>query len=234
MLLFEVVIALLLGGAVLSVLARRMRAPYPALLALAGAGLALVPDASTVNLDPELALTLVVAPVPLDAAFDASPRDLRRNWRAVTSLAVLAVGLTVVAVAVVLRWLVDVSWPVAIAAGAIIAPPDAAAATAVLRQLRPPHRVLVILEGESLFNDASALLVYRVAVATAVTGVFAGWSAVPALLLACAGSVALGVILAWIVTRTLHRIEDAPISIIVQLRACASPPMPSGTWRCSC
>src|SRR5438093_13663854 len=102
---FELVIALLLVGAILSALARRMHAPYPALLALAGAALALLPNVPSVTLDPQLALTLLVAPVLLDAAFDSSPRDLKQNWRAVTSLALVAVGLTVAAVAFVARWL---------------------------------------------------------------------------------------------------------------------------------
>lgn len=129
-------IALLLVGAALAAGARRLNLPYPALLALAGAALALVPGTPTIMLDPELALALFVAPVLLAAAFDASPRDLRENWRPVASLALLAVGLTVAAVALVARWIVpDLPWAAAIALGAIVAPPDAAAATAVLRQL---------------------------------------------------------------------------------------------------
>src|SRR4051794_14550030 len=162
---FEFVIALLLVGAGLTAVARRIGAPYPALVALAGAGLALIPITPTLVLDPQLALALFVAPVLLDAAFDASQRDLRANWRAVVSLAIGAVALTIVAVALVARWLVpERSWAVATALGAIAPPPDAAGATGVLNQLRPPHRLLVILEGESLFNDASALLIYRLAI----------------------------------------------------------------------
>src|SRR4051812_12356346 len=138
---FELVIALLLVGAVLSAIARRVNAPYPALLALAGATLALLPNVPSVVLDPELALTLLVAPVLLDAAFDSSPRDLKQNWRAVTGLAIVAVLLPIAAVAVVARRLMpDMPWAVAVALGAIVAPPDAAAAMAVLKQLRPPHR----------------------------------------------------------------------------------------------
>src|ERR1051325_7631928 len=159
---FEIVIALLLAGAGLAAVARRMATPYPALVAMAGAALPLIPRVPTLVLDPQLALALFVAPVLLDAAFDASPRDLRANWRAVTSLALGAVALTIAIVALVAHALVPgIPWAAAIALGAIVAPPDAAAATAVLKQLRPPHRLLVILEGESLFNDASALLVYR-------------------------------------------------------------------------
>ena len=214
---FELVIALLFVGAILAAAARRLNAPYPALLALAGAALALLPGIPSVTLDPELALTLFVAPVLLDAAFDSSPRDLKANWRSVTGLALVAVGLTVAAVAVVVRWLVPaMPWPAAIALGAIVAPPDAAAATAVLRQLRPPHRLLVILEGESLFNDASALLIYRLAVGAAVTGTFSGWSVVPMLVAVCLGSIALGVVLSWIVLRVLVRINDVATTVIVQ------------------
>ena len=103
---FEIIIALLLAGAGLTALSRRIGTPYPAMVALAGAGLALVPGTPTLVLDPELALTLFVAPVLLDAAFDASPRDLRANWRTVAGLAVGAVALTIVVVAVVARLLV--------------------------------------------------------------------------------------------------------------------------------
>jgi len=214
---FELVIGLLFVGAILAAAARRLNAPYPALLALAGAALALIPGIPTVMLDPELALTLFVAPVLLDAAFDSSPRDLKANWRSVTGLALVAVGLTVAAVAVVVRWMVpEVSWPAAIALGAIVAPPDAAAATAVLRQLRPPHRLIVILEGESLFNDASALLIYRLAIGAALTGTFSGWSAVPMLALVCLGSIALGVALSWVTLRVLVRINDIATTVIVQ------------------
>src|SRR6476620_9373467 len=103
---FEVVIALLLGGAALAAVARRIGAPYPALVALAGAALALIPGMPTLVLDPALALALFVAPVLVDAAFDASPRDLRANWRAVASLALGAVALTIGVVAVVAKALV--------------------------------------------------------------------------------------------------------------------------------
>jgi len=214
---FEVVIALLLVGAGLAALARRLGTPYPALVALAGATLALVPGMPTVTLDPELALALFVAPVLLDAAFDASPRDLRANWRAVASLALGAVALTVAAVALVTRALVPaMPWAAAIALGAIVAPPDAAAATAVLRQLRPPHRLLVILEGESLFNDASALLVYRLAVGAVAAGGIAGWSVLPTLLVVTLGSVALGLVLSRATLRLTARVHDVATSVIVQ------------------
>jgi Na+/H+ antiporter len=214
---FEIIIALLLAGAGLTALSRRIGTPYPAMVALAGAGLALVPGTPTLVLDPELALALFVAPVLLDAAFDSSPRDLRANWRTVTGLAIGAVALTIVVVAVVARLLVPgMPWAVAIALGAIVAPPDAAAATAVLKQLRPPHRLLVILEGESLFNDASALLIYRLAVGVTIAGAVSPVSVVPMLLVVVVGSVVLGLILSPLMLRMTKRIEDVAIAVVVQ------------------
>jgi Na+/H+ antiporter len=214
---FEVVVALLLGGAALAAVARRIGAPYPALVALAGAALALIPGLPTLVMDPELALALFVAPVLVDAAFDASPRDLRANWRAVTSLALGAVVLTIAVVAVVARLLVPgMPWAAAVALGAIVAPPDAAAATTVLKQLRPPHRLLTILEGESLFNDASALLVYRLAVGATLTGSLSGWSVLPMLLFVTLGSVALALVLSRVTLAVNARIQDVSTAIIVQ------------------
>jgi monovalent cation/hydrogen antiporter len=217
MLLFELVIALLLVGAILALWSDRAGVPYPALLALAGALIALIPGMPVVTLDPELALALFVAPVLVDAAYDASPRDLKDNLGPVSSLALIMVGLTIVAVAWAARWIVpEMGWAAAIALGAIVAPPDASAATAVLRRLRPPHRVLVILEGESLFNDASALLVYRVAVGAAMTGVFSGWKVLPLLLLTCAGGVIAGILLARAYLWLTARVDDIPINTLMQ------------------
>lgn len=201
----------------LTLLAQRIKVPYPALLALAGAGIALIPGVPPVTLDPELALALFVAPVLLDAAYDASLRDLRDNWYPVGSLVLLAVGGTVGTVAVTARWLVpDMPWAVAVALGAIAAPPDAAAATAVLKSLSPPHRLMVILEGESLLNDASALVIYRLAVGAAITGSFSAWEAAPTLLLACAGGLGLGWILARFSKRFIPTIKEIGVSVLVQ------------------
>src|SRR5512147_2819043 len=214
---FEIIITLLLVGAGLTTLSRRIGTPYPAMVALAGAALALIPGTPTLVLDPELALTLFVAPVLLDAAFDASPRDLRANWRSVAGLAIGAVILTIAMVAIVVRLIVPaMPWAAAIALGAIVAPPDAAAATAVLGQLRPPHRLLVILEGESLFNDASALLVYRLAVGAALAGALSPAAAIPLLLVVTLGSLLLGLALARVIIRLTARIQDVGIAVVVQ------------------
>src|SRR4051812_18861312 len=121
----EVLLGMVLAAALLAALARRVGAPYPVFLALGGAVLAFVPGAPSLTVPPELALALFIAPVLLDAAYDASPRDLKYNWAPLTSLVVFAVGLTTAAVAVVVRALVPgVPLAAAVALGAIVAPPD--------------------------------------------------------------------------------------------------------------
>ena len=218
---FEFVIALLLGGAALAALARRIGAPYPALVALAGASLALIPGAPTLTFDPELALALFVAPVLVDAAFDSSLRDMRDNWRPIVGLALGAVLLTVIVVAVVAHTIVpELPWTAAVALGAIVAPPDAAAATTVLKALRPPNRLLVVLEGESLFNDATALLIYRLAVGATATGFISGWSILPMLLIVTVGSVLFGLALTRAMFWLNRRISDLSTAIIVQFCGC--------------
>jgi monovalent cation/hydrogen antiporter len=213
----EEILALVLAAVVLAAAARRVGAPYPVFLALGGAVLAFVPGTPSFMVPPELALALFVAPVLLDAAYDASPRDLKDNWAPVTGLVVFAVGLTTLAVAVVARMLVPtMPWAPAIALGAVVAPPDAAAATAVLRQLRPPHRLLTILEGESLLNDATALLIYRLAVRAVAAGSFSLGEVAPTFLVAVAGSVIVGPTLAWLFLRVFDRVRHVPTSIILQ------------------
>jgi Na+/H+ antiporter len=214
---FEAIISLLVVGAAIAALAGRIGAPYPALVALAGAALALVPGLPAIELDPELALALFIAPVLMDTAFDASPRDLRANWVPVSSLALGAVMLTVALVAFVARAFVpDLPWAAAIALGAIVAPPDAAAASTVLRRLKPPHKILVILEGESLFNDASALLIFRLAIAATVGGAISGWNILSTMLFVTVGSLVLGFVSAKVTVAISKQMTDVPIAVVVQ------------------
>lgn len=217
---FESVLALLFAATVLSALARRIGVPYPTILALGGALLAFVPGAPRLALPPDLILALFVAPVLLDAAYDASLRDLRRNWVAVSSLVLAAVALTTAAVAIGARLLFpDLPWAAAIALGALLAPPDAVAALAVLRQVDPPHRLRVVLEGESLLNDASALLIYRLAIGAVAADGFHATEAAPAFALVVFGSVAAGWLAARPVAAVMARIDDAPSAVILQFVA---------------
>jgi Na+/H+ antiporter len=213
---FQWLLMLLVGAVFLTACARYLKLPYPSLLAVGGAVIALLPNAPEFTLHPELALAIFVAPVLLDAAFDTSLRDLRRYWVPVVSLVVVAVGVTTFSVAWLVHSLVpDMPWAAAIALGAIVAPPDAAAASAILRQLNIPHRMVVILEGESLLNDATALLIYRLAVSAAMGSTFSGtvvaWQGV-----AMIGSVIAGFVLAHLFVRIVDRVTDIPSSIIMQ------------------
>jgi monovalent cation/hydrogen antiporter len=218
--LFEWVVAILLGALLLTGLARRVGAPYPAFLALGGAALAFLPGTPELALDPELALALFVAPVLLDTAYDTSLRDLKANWRPVAGLAVGAVGVTTAAVACVAHALVPgLPWAAAVAMGAVVAPPDAAAASAVLRQVRIPHRLQLILEGESLLNDATALLVLRLAISTAAVGLFSPADVAPTFLIGVAGSLIAGPILARLFLHLTERVRDTPSAIVLQFVA---------------
>lgn len=213
----EGLIALVLAAVLLAAAARRVGAPYPVFLALGGALLAFLPGAPTLVVPPELALAIFIAPVLLDAAYDASPRDLKDNWAPLIGLVVFAVGLTTIAVAGVAHALIPaMSWAPAIALGAIVAPPDAAAATAVLRGLRPPQRILTILEGESLLNDASALLIYRLAVGAVAADGFSFQAVAPTFVFAVAGSAIFGPALGWLFLRLVDRVQHVPTAIILQ------------------
>src|ERR1700730_6207086 len=212
---FEWLVGLLLAAVPLSALARRLKVPYPTFLAIGGMLLAFVPSGPSWTLEPDLALALFVAPVLLDAAFDTSLRDLRDNWLPVSTLVFIAVGVTTAAVAALVHWLLpDIPWAAAIALGAIVAPPDAAAATAILRQVNLPYRILKILEGESLLNDASALLIYRVAVGAAAVEHFRWSEFAPTIALGLAGSLIAGVLFAKLSMTITRQIADTPSVII--------------------
>ncbi len=217
MLVFETVLILLFGAAVLSILANRIGVPYPTLLALGGVAVALVPGTPRLDLPPDLILALFVAPVLLDAAHDTSLRDLKQNWRPVLSLVFVAVVLTTIAVAFAARFFVpDLPWAAAIALGALLAPPDAVAALAVMQAVSPPHRLRSILEGESLLNDASSLLIYKLAIAAVAAGAFHPGDALPAFALVSFGSVIVGWALAKLVVRLTASIDDPAIATIIQ------------------
>jgi Na+/H+ antiporter len=214
---FEWIIGLLLAAVVLSALARRCGVPYPTFLALGGALLAFVPASPSWTLDPRLALALFVAPVLLDAAYDTSLRDLRANWLPVATLVIALVGVTTAVVTVLVHALVpDMPWPAAIALGAIVAPPDAAAATAILRQVNLPYRIMKVLEGESLLNDASALLIYRIAIGAEAAHRLSWSEFTSSIALVLLGSLIAGYVFAKLWLKAAPRFDDAPSTIILQ------------------
>jgi monovalent cation/hydrogen antiporter len=162
---FESLLILLAAAICLLQVARRLSVPYPTMLAGAGVLLALVPGTPTIRLDPHLALALFIAPALVESAFDFPFATVRRYWRALFSLFVVAVLITAVSVAWVGTAIGGLPLYAALALGAIVAPPDAAAATAILRSVRMPRRTVTVLKGESLLNDALALMLFTGAVA---------------------------------------------------------------------
>jgi len=164
----------------LAVVARALRLPYAVVLILTGSALAFAPGVPQVALDPELALAFFLPPLLMASAYRTDWHAFRRNLRPILLLAVGFVAFSTFAIAALARWLVpEIPWAAALALGAILAPPDAVAAGAVLHRLRLPRRIVTVLEGESLMNDATALVLYRLAVVAAVAG--AGLKPMPAL-----------------------------------------------------
>jgi hypothetical protein len=215
MLMLEWVLVLLLAAVVLTNLAERLAVPYPSLLAIAGAGPAFLPFASQIRIETDLALALFVAPALLDAAFDTSPRGLRDNAIPVASMAVVAVVLTTAAIAFLGWRFAGLPIAAAIALGAIVAPPDAVAANEVLRHLRIPQRIGLVLQGESMLNDAPALLIYRAAV-HAAAGSFSLVGDAPILVLAAVGGLVAGYVLARLYLVASAFVRDPASSTVLQ------------------
>lgn len=167
---FESLLILLLTAIVLLQVSRRLSLPYPALLAMAGIAVAFIPGSPAISFDPDTALALFIAPAIAYAAFDFSPRAIRRFWKPLVSLAFVAVVITTALVAWIGWKFMGLPAAAAMALGAIVAPPDAAAATAVLSSVSIPRSTKAVLQGESLFNDATALLLFSAALAVVSHG----------------------------------------------------------------
>jgi monovalent cation/hydrogen antiporter len=212
-------LGLMVAGAGLSVLARPLGVPYPILLVLGGLVLGFVPGVPAVELPPDLVLVLFLPPLLYSASFFSSPRDLRADLRAISLLAVGLVLATMTAVAVTAHALVErLPWAAAFTLGAIVAPTDPLAATAIGRRLGVPRRLLTVLEGESLVNDASALVAYRIAVTVTVGGTtFVLWQAGLRFVVGVTGGVAVGLAVGWLAAQVRRRVDDPPAEIVLSV-----------------
>ena len=211
-------LALIVAVAGLSVLARSVGVPYPILLVLGGLVIGFVPGMPAVELPPELVLVVFLPPLLYWAGFFSSPRDLQSDLRAISALAVGLVLATIGVVAVVAHAMVDgLPLAAAFALGAIVSPTDPLAATAIGRRLGVPRRMVNLLEGESLVNDATALVAYRIAVAAAVGGGFVAWQAGLRFVVGAAGGVAVGLAVGWLVAELRRRLDDPVTEIVVSL-----------------
>jgi Na+/H+ antiporter len=215
----EILIAgLLLAVAGLSALARRLSIPYPIVLVVGGALFGFVPGLPEVNLDPDVVLVVFLPPLLYSTAFFANLGDLRRDLRSISITSIGLVLVTMCAVAVVAHELIPgLPWGAAFVLGAIVSPTDPLAGAMIMRRLNLPRRQVSIVEGEGLFNDATALVAFRVAVAAVVGGSFSLAEAGMDFVLAAAGGVAVGLAVGFLVAEIRKRTEDAQVSITISL-----------------
>jgi len=212
------IVGLLVAVAVLSALARRLSVPYPIVLVIGGALFGFVPGLPEVNLDPDVVLVVFLPPLLYGAAFFANLGDLRRDLRAISVTSIGLVLATMCAVAVVAHELIrGLPWDAAFVLGAIVSPTDPLAGAMIMRRFDVPRRQVSIVEGEGLFNDATALVAYRVGVAAVIGGSFSLADAGMRFVLAAAGGVAIGLVIGWLVAEIRKRTEDAQVSITISL-----------------
>jgi monovalent cation/hydrogen antiporter len=215
---FEIfIIALFVSVAGLNVIARWTSIPYPITLVLGGVALGLLPGMPEIKLDPDVVLLVFLPPLLYSAAFFSDLRALRSNLRPISLTAIGLVLATIGVVAVLAHEVIGLTWPMAFALGAIVSPTDPVASTAIMRRLGAPRRLVNVIEGESLVNDATALVAYRVAVAAAVGGTFSAVDAGLEFLGAAAGGIAIGLAVGYVVAEIRRRIDDTPTELTISL-----------------
>jgi monovalent cation/hydrogen antiporter len=213
----QILVCLLAVVAAVAVVADRFEIPSAILLVLAGVVLALVPGLPTLELAPDLVLLLVLPPVIYASAVAMSWREFRFNLRPISLLAVGCVVFTTMAVAAATHFVLGLAWPVGFVLGAIVSPPDAMAPLSIARRMQLPRRILVILEGEGLANDATALILYRFAVAAVSAGVFLPSHAAATFAAIVGGEIVWGIGVGWLILRLRRWIHDPRIEITLSI-----------------
>jgi Na+/H+ antiporter len=201
---------LLVAVAALATLANRIKVPYPILLVLGGLVLGFVPGLPQVELDPEVVFLLFLPPLLYVSAIFTSWRDFHANLRPISLLAVGLVVMTTCVVAAVAHWAIGLSWAAAFVLGAIVSPTDAIAATSVAERLGVPRRIVTVLEGESLINDATGIVAYRIAVAAVAVGTFSLWQAGLQFVIGAVGGIAVGFAAGWVVIWARRHVAADP------------------------
>ncbi len=213
-----VVLGILVAAAALVIAGQSAHVPYPVALVLGGLALGFAPGVPTVTLEPDLVLLIVLPPLLYAAAFFSSLRDLRENVQTIGALSIGLVIATTLGVAVVAHAFIDgLSWEAAFVLGAVVSPTDPVAATSIASRLGAPRRVVSIVEGESLVNDATALVIYKFAVAAALTGSFSLVDAGFDFTLNVLGGLGVGLVIGWIVTWVRRRLDDPTTEIAISL-----------------
>ena len=208
---------LLVAIVALATIATRLHIPYAVLLVIGGLVLGFVPGLPRIMLDPELVLVLFLPPLIYSSAWLTSWREFRANLRPILQLAIGLVLVTTIIVAVVAHAIAGLSWPVAFVLGAVVSPTDAVAASATAKLLGLARRIVTVIEGESMVNDATGLVVYRFAVAAVVTGSFSLWQASLQFVVVGLGGLLIGLVLSWPVAWLHRHLDDAPIEITITL-----------------
>ena len=213
----EIIFGLLVAIAGLALLARKIGVAYPILFVIGGLALGFIPGLPRVRLDPELVFLLFLPPLIYPAALFTSWRDFHANLHPISMLAIRLVILSTVVIAIVAHKLVGLPWAAAFVLGAIVSPPDAVAATAITKRLRVPHQIITIIEGESLVNDATALVIYKFAVVAVVTGTFSLALAGLQFVLVSVGGFFVGAIIGWLASRIQRQLDDPPVQATLSL-----------------
>ncbi len=215
---FETVLALLVGVTFLALVSRRLAIPTPALLVTGGLLVALLPGLPAVRFEPQLVFLIFIPPLLYRASLLASYRDVRATFRPILSLGVGHVLFATIVIAwVAHRVIPGMPWASAFVLGAVVSPPDVAAATAFLRRLPMPRRTVTVLEGESMINDAAAIVAYRMAIAAAVTGAFSLVAASVRFLWVAAGGIAVGLAVGWLLRAVRRHIHDPEVENTISL-----------------
>jgi Na+/H+ antiporter len=213
----EIFVGLLLAVAILAMLARKLHIPYPILFVIGGLLLGLIPGLPHLTLNPDLVFLFVLPPLLFPAALFTSWRDFRANLRPISLLAIGLVLFTTVTVAYLAHYFMNLPLAAGFVLGAIISPPDAIAATAIAERLSVPPRIITILEGESLVNDATALVAYRFAIVAVISGSFSLARASGQFFIVGIGGILTGLAIGWLAQQFHKRVDDAPIEITVSL-----------------
>ena len=213
----QTLLLLLVVLVVVAILARRLNTAPSILLVIAGIGFALVPGLPRIELAPELVLLGILPPLIYSAGVAMSWREFRFNLRPITLLAFGCVIFTTCAVAVTVHWLLGIPLAVAFVLGAIVAPPDVVAPLAIAKRLGLPRRLLVVLEGEGLANDATALILYRFAIAAVSTGLFSLGQAAGTFAVIVVGEIGYGIAVGWLSLRLRRWARDPRVEITLSL-----------------
>jgi CPA1 family monovalent cation:H+ antiporter len=211
------ILAITVAIALLYELAQRVKVPWPSVFVLGGLALGFIPGIPRIELEPELVLLAFLPPLLFVAAVDSPIRDLKTDLGPILRLSIILVLLTMAAVGAAIHFLTGLDWAPSFALGAIVGPTDALAATAVFRRIGVPRRIVALIDGESLLNDATALVAYRTAVVATMSGTFVLATALSGFVLAVIGGSAIGLLVGVLTTWLLRRLDNPPVEVVISL-----------------